>query len=51
MGIITSASDIKLENCSLDGDFINWAGKNVVLKKTSIKGEILDNTHGIKYEK
>ncbi len=51
MGIMTPASDIRLENCSLDGDFINWSGKNVVLKNTTIKGEITDKTRGIKYEK
>lgn len=50
MGIITPASDIRLENCTLDGAFYNMAGKNVVLKNTTIKGEIVDRT-GIKYEK
>lgn len=50
MGIITPASDIRLENCTLDGNFYNMAGKNVVLKNTTIKGEIVDKT-GIKYEK
>lgn len=49
MGIMTAAKDITLENCTLDGDFINWAGKNVVLKNTTIKGEINDHAGGIKY--
>lgn len=48
MGIITSAKDITLENCTLDGNFYNMAGKNVVLRNTSIKGEIVDKTGGIK---
>lgn len=47
MGIITSARDITLENCTLDGNFYNMAGKNVVLRKTTIKGEIVDKTGGI----
>lgn len=47
MGIITSAKDITLENCTLDGNFYNMAGKNVVLRKTTIKGEIVDKTGGI----
>lgn len=41
MGIITSANDILLENCTLDGNFYNMAGKNVVLRNTTIKGEIV----------
>lgn len=50
MGIIKTANDVRLENCTLDGNFYNMAGKNVVLKNTTIKGEIVDKT-GIKYEK
>lgn len=50
MGIIKSANDIRLENCTLDGAFYNMAGKNVVLKNTTIKGEIVDATGGIKHE-
>lgn len=41
MGIITSANDIVLENCTLDGNFYNMAGKNVILRKTIVKGEIV----------
>ncbi|MDE7133363.1 MAG: Ig-like domain-containing protein [Lachnospiraceae bacterium] len=50
MGIIKSADDIRLENCTLDGAFYNMAGTNVVLKNTTIKGEIVDATGGIKRE-
>ncbi|MBD5477079.1 MAG: hypothetical protein HDR17_14035 [Lachnospiraceae bacterium] len=50
MGIIKSANDIRLENCTLDGAFYNMAGKNVVLKNTTIKGEIVDAAGGIKRE-
>lgn len=50
MGIITSANDILLENCTLDGNFYNMAGKNVVLRNTTIKGEVIDKTGGIKRE-
>lgn len=50
MGIITSANDIRLENCTLDGNFYNMAGKNVVLKNTTIKGEVVDRTGGIRRE-
>ena len=37
MGIMTSANDILLENCELDGILWNDAGKNVVLKNTKVK--------------
>lgn len=47
MGIMTSANDITLKNCTLDGNFYNWAGKNVVLDGTTIKGEVIDMTGGI----
>lgn len=50
MGIIKSANDIRLENCTLDGAFYNMAGKNVVLKNTTIGGEIVDQTGGIRRE-
>lgn len=50
MGIIKSANDIRLENCTLDGAFYNMAGRNVVLKNTSIKGEVVDQTGGIRRE-
>ncbi|MBD5503838.1 MAG: hypothetical protein HDR09_08880 [Lachnospiraceae bacterium] len=50
MGIIKGANDIRLENCTLDGAFYNMAGKNVVLKNTTIKGEIVDAAGGIKRE-
>lgn len=41
MGIIKAADDVRLENCTLDGNFYNMAGKNVVLKNTTVKGEIV----------
>lgn len=47
MGIMTKANDITLKNCKLDGDFYNWAGTNVVLDGTIVKGEIVDKTGGI----
>ncbi|MBO5474316.1 MAG: right-handed parallel beta-helix repeat-containing protein [Lachnospiraceae bacterium] len=50
MGIMTAAKDIRIENCTMDGDFINWAGKNVVLKNTTVKGKINDHAGGIKRE-
>ncbi len=50
MGIMTAAKDIRIENCTMDGDFINWAGKNVVLKSTTIGGKVTDRTGGIKRE-
>lgn len=40
MGIIKSANDIRLENCTLDGNFYNMAGRNVVLKNTTVGGNI-----------
>lgn len=48
MGIMTKANDIRLENCQLSGHFWNWAGNNIVIKNTTIKGEVVDKTGGIK---
>ncbi len=50
MGIIKAANNIRLENCTLDGNFYNMAGQNVVLKNTSIGGETVDATGGIRRE-
>lgn len=41
MGIIKAADDVRLENCTLDGNFYNMAGKNVVLKNTTVKGDVV----------
>ena len=46
MGIMTTASDITIENCTMSGHFYNWAGKNVVIKNTTIKGDIVDHIPG-----
>ncbi|MCH5254146.1 MAG: right-handed parallel beta-helix repeat-containing protein, partial [Lachnospiraceae bacterium] len=43
MGIITPAENIRLEYCTLSGNFYNKAGKNVVLYHTTVKGEIVGN--------
>ena len=40
MGIITAANDVRLENCTLNGTFINYAGKNVTIADTAINGEM-----------
>lgn len=50
MGIIKKVDYVLLDNCELDGAFYNMAGKKVVLKNTTIKGEIVDKTGGIKRE-
>lgn len=51
MGIITSANNVTLDHCTLDGAFYNMAGKNVVLKGgTTIKGDVVDRTGGIRRE-
>ena len=49
MGIIKSANDIRLENCTMDGAFYNMAGRNVVLKNTKPK-EVVDPNNGITYK-
>ena len=40
MGIITDADDITISGCTLKGDFINYAGKNVTVSATEILGEV-----------
>jgi hypothetical protein len=40
MGIMNSANDITLENCKIMGDFINWSGTDVTLRKCTIKGKV-----------
>lgn len=39
VGIMTTADDVTISNCSLKGDFFNYAGTNVVLSNTQIYGE------------
>ena len=50
MGIIKKVDYVLLDNCELDGNFYNKAGKNVVLKNTTIKGEIVDDPKSIRRE-
>ena len=50
LGIIKKARDVRLENCTLDGNFYNMAGEKVVLKNTTVKGEIVDPNNGIRRE-
>lgn len=40
LGIITAADDILVQNCILNGDFINYAGTNVTLSGTTVYGEL-----------
>lgn len=40
MGIITAANDIKIEGCTINGIFINYAGTNVTIADTAINGEM-----------
>lgn len=49
LGIIKKATDVRIENCTMDGTFYNMAGKNVVIKNSKIK-EIVDKTGGITRE-
>ncbi|MCM1237415.1 MAG: right-handed parallel beta-helix repeat-containing protein, partial [Ruminococcus flavefaciens] len=42
MGIIKKATDVRIENCTMDGEFYNLAGKNVVIKNTTIKNKHYD---------
>lgn len=46
LGIMTKASDIRLEGCTLDGQLINWSGTNVVLKNTTVKGGVTGQNAG-----
>lgn len=38
LGIITTAKDIKIDNCELSGDFNNFAGEGVCFSNTTITG-------------
>lgn len=40
MGIITSANDINISGCMLNGDFVNYAGTNVTISDSAINGEM-----------
>lgn len=39
MGIVTNANDITISGCTLHGDFINYAGSNVVISNSKLLGE------------
>ena len=48
MGIITKAENVTLEDCTLSGNFYNWAGKKVVLRRVKfLSGSVLDNAGGV----
>lgn len=40
MGIVTATDDILVKDCVLNGDFINYAGTNVVLSGCKVNGEL-----------
>lgn len=40
IGIETAAEDIRIDGCSIEGDILNLAGKNVQIAHTTIRGEI-----------
>lgn len=40
MGIVTTADDINIVGCVMNGAFINYAGTNVTLSNTTINGEM-----------
>ena len=40
MGIITTADDIRISDCTLNGDFVNYDGTNVVISGSVIRGEM-----------
>ncbi|MBP3475896.1 MAG: Ig-like domain-containing protein [Lachnospiraceae bacterium] len=39
LAIITAANDVRIEGCTLNGAFINYAGTNVVISDSVINGE------------
>lgn len=40
MGIITAANDINISGCTLNGDFVNYAGTNVTISDSTVNGEM-----------
>lgn len=40
IGIITPSKDIWIHRCTMNGDFINYAGTDVVLSKSVIRGQM-----------
>lgn len=40
MGIVTTANDINIIGCTMNGAFINYAGTNVTLSKTTVNGNM-----------
>ena len=51
MGIMTNAEKVTLEDCTLSGNFYNWAGKNVILRRVKFEsGSVIDNAGGVKIE-
>ncbi|MBQ9990940.1 MAG: Ig-like domain-containing protein [Lachnospiraceae bacterium] len=40
MGIITAANDVTISGCTLNGDFVNYAGTNVCILDSVINGEV-----------
>lgn len=40
IAIITAANDINVINCTLNGDFVNYAGTNVTVSNSVIRGEV-----------
>ncbi len=39
IGIVRAANDVRIEDCTLNGHFINYAGTNVVISNSVIRGE------------
>lgn len=40
IGIITAADDVRIFGCKLNGDFVNYAGTNVVISDSVMHGEV-----------
>ena len=40
IGIITPANEVRIVGCTLNGNFFNYAGTNVILSNTAINGEM-----------
>lgn len=40
IGIITVADDVRISDCKLNGSFVNYAGTNVVISNSVIRGEV-----------
>ena len=47
VGIMTIAEGVTFEDCTLSGNFYNWAGKNVVLRRvTFLSGSVIEKEAG-----